>query len=388
MMRRQTNMISRSLSLTPHLKRLSLLALVSASLMSCGPRFKTAQMVAYEQQRATPELDRLKRDCPDLINDSLRYYERAKELHEDNEPEESEHYVTMASITWRTAERRSAFLAHRQRMSAAKQRYERAQLLFADTQRRKDALLNMQSARQQQSQQALTQSLASEEQRQAQEAALKTTLEEALNAKKSADEVNANKHAAALYSKGLAALKGVDQSVRMKQLTSALKLAKGAAKDFQSAQEAATPAFERERAQQDAVAKMQELLTDAQALPSTVAKQEARGVVVSMSGLFRRGKLIPSQRRVINELAALINRYPGLRVMVEAHTFKQRQRQQALKLTEGMAQEVKAILLPLLTDPDIKLNTLGRGDYAPIVANPRSLENERIDVVFFTPRVD
>ena len=131
------------------------LSLLMTIMSACGPRFKTPQMVAFEQQKSTPAHAQLKLDCPDLINDSLAYYTRAYELYEDNEPEESEHFLIMASITWRIAEKRSAFLKHRQKMNEAKSRYERAQLLLADTQRRKEALLNMKATRNQRAQRAL-----------------------------------------------------------------------------------------------------------------------------------------------------------------------------------------------------------------------------------------
>lgn len=362
------------------------LALGLLSLSACGPRFKSPQMLAFEQQQVSSQLEILKRDCPDLINDALRYYERAKELHEDNEPEETEHYVTMASVTWRTAERRSMFLAHRQRMASSKQRYERAQLLLMDAQRRKEALLKMQLERQQLlTRQASPAALVTEQQK-AQEAALKQVLNEAMAAKAQADGVNAQKNASALYNKGVAALKGVDVSVRSGQLTAAASLARGAIRDFISAKEASAELFERAEAQRIAMKRMNELLDEAQRLPSSSASNETRGVVLSISGLFRRGKLVNAQRRTLEQVADLINRYPGLRIMVEAHTYKQRQRQKALSITEGMAKEVEALLRPLLTDPDVKLSTLGRGDYAPAVSNPRSLDNERVDVVFFKPR--
>jgi outer membrane protein OmpA-like peptidoglycan-associated protein len=343
-------------------------------------------MLAFEQQQVSSQLEILKRDCPDLINDALRYYERAKELHEDNEPEETEHYVTMASVTWRTAERRSLFLAHRQRMAGAKQRYERAQLLLMDAQRRKEALLKMQLERQQLLTRQASPAAVVTEQQKAQEAALKQVLDEAMAAKAQADGVNAQKNAPALYNKGVAALKGVDVSVRSGQLTAATSLARGATRDFLSAKEASAELFERAEAQRIAMARMDELLDEAQRLPSSSASNEARGVVLSISGLFKRGKLVNAQRRTLDQVADLINRYPGLRIMVEAHTYKQRQRQKALSITEGMAKEVEALLRPLLTDPDVKLSTLGRGDYAPAVSNPRSLDNERVDIVFFKPR--
>jgi len=374
------------LSLSARPSAWSLILLISV-LSACGPRFKTPQMVAFEQQKATPALAQLKLDCPDLINDSLKYYARAHELHEDNEPEESEHFLTMASITWRIAEKRSAFLRHRQKMSDAKARYDRAQLLLADTQRRKEALLNMKATRDQRAQRALAETSAQAAQREAIEEQLKVTIQEVMKAKADADAYSASMNASALYNKGLTALKAMDTSARAGQVTSALSIAKGAVQDFQAALEAAKPAFEKQRAQEEAQVKMRELLKRARSFPSSEVTPEGRGVVLSLRGLYRKGKLVGSKRFLIERVAELINEFGGLRVMIEAHTSKHKKRRAALAKTERMAEEVLTLIKPLIKDPDLRMNTLGRGDYAPISSNPRSVENERIDIVFFNPRL-
>jgi len=374
------------LSLSARPSAWSLILLISV-LSACGPRFKTPQMVAFEQQKATPALAQLKLDCPDLINDSLKYYARAHELHEDNEPEESEHFLTMASITWRIAEKRSAFLRHRQKMSEAKARYDRAQLLLADTQRRKEALLNMKATRDQRAQRALAETSAQAAQREAIEEQLKVTIQEVMKTKADADAYSASINASALYNKGLTALKAMDTSARAGQVTSALSIAKGAVQDFQAALEAAKPAFEKRRAQEEAQVKMRELLERARSFPSSEVTQEGRGVVLSLRGLYRKGKLVGSKRFLIERVAELINEFGGLRVMVEAHTSKHKKRRAALAKTERMAEEVLTLIKPLIKDPDLRMNTLGRGDYAPISSNPRSVKNERIDIVFFNPRL-
>ena len=362
--------------------------LLTCLVSGCGPRFKTPNMLEYERQKATPELDRLKLDCPDLIDDSLQYYERGKELHEDNEPKESAHFVTMASITWRIAERRSAFLAHRKKMADAKVRYDRARLLLADTQRRKEALLKMKANRDQRAQKEMAESAAQVARRQQLERELKVLLEQAIKAKAEADSFNAQEHASALYAKGVAALKGIDTSARAGQVSAATLIAQGAVKDFQAAISAARPAFERGKAREASKLKMDQLLADARSMGSASASMEGRGVVLSLQGLYRKGKLVRAKQFLLDRTAELINKYPGLRIMIEAHTTKHKKRSEALGKTEEMAQEVMRVLKPLVNDPEVKMNTLGRGDYAPVSSNPRSPKNERIDIVFFNPRID
>jgi flagellar motor protein MotB len=132
---------------------------------------------------------------------------------------------------------------------------------------------------------------------------------------------------------------------------------------------------------------MRELFKRARSFPSSEVTQEGRGVVLSLRGLYRKGKLVGSKRFLIERVAELINEFGGLRVMIEAHTSKHKKRRAALAKTERMAEEVLTLIKPLIKDPDLRMNTLGRGDYAPISSNPRSIENERIDIVFFNPRL-
>ena len=365
------------------------LALALTLLSACGPRYKSPEMVGFEQQMVPSELERLKAASPDLISDSLKYYERAKELHQDNEPEESEYYISLASITWRAAERRASYIGLRERMAVAKERFERAQGLRADAQRRRDALLQMQAerARMMQAQSAQSQA-AQSAQRQQQQVTYQQALTEALTAQREADALRAAELAAAQYAKAQNALKTAESMMAQGNASAATQLARGAGVDFRSAMESARPEFERFQAREEAKRRMDELLRNAQGVRNGQAAMEGRGVVVSLRGLYRSGKLDRRQAYLLNDIATLMNAYPEVRVIIEAHTPSTGSRQAALKVTERMADEVLAALRPMLKGPDMKVSTLGRGDYSPTESNPKSAKNERIDFVFFRPRTE
>ena len=91
---------------------------------------------------------------------------------------------------------------------------------------------------------------------------------------------------------------------------------------------------------------------------------------------------------LLDDIATLMNAYPEVRVIIEAHTPSTGSRQAALKVTERMADEVLAALRPMLKGPDMNVSTLGRADYSPTESNPKSAKNERIDFVFFRPRTE
>jgi len=374
------------------LSPLALLALLAAPLgplAGCGPRYKPPEMVSFEQQMRSSELERLKGASPDLISDSLKYYERAKELHDDNEPEESEYYVTLASVTWRAAERRASYLGLRQRMATAKERLERAQALRAHSQSRRDALLQMEAerARLLRAQSAQTQAAMSA-QRQQQEISYQQALVDATAAQREADALRAAELAAAPYAKAQGALKTAESLLTQGNAAAATQLARGAALDFRAAAAAARPEFERFQAREGAKRRMDELLRDAQGVRGGQAAMEGRGVVVSLRGLHSKGKLDRRQLFLLDDVATLMSAYPDVRVIIEAHTYSMGSRQKALAATERMADEALNALRPLLKSAEVKVSTLGRGDYAPTESNAKSPKNERLDFVFFRPRAD
>ena len=92
----------------------ALFVLLIGVCTACGPRLKSAEMVSFEQQMMNRvQLQKLQGQCPDLVSESLKYYQRALQEYESNETEESAYYIKLAQITWQTAEMRTLYLEHR-----------------------------------------------------------------------------------------------------------------------------------------------------------------------------------------------------------------------------------------------------------------------------------
>ena len=80
---------------------------VIGACVACGTPPKPAELVAFEQMRSEGEAETVKERHPDLYEEAEKYYKRALEAHEDDEPETALHNTRLASITWRTALARS-----------------------------------------------------------------------------------------------------------------------------------------------------------------------------------------------------------------------------------------------------------------------------------------
>ena len=366
---------------------LSLAVCLISLLSACGPRYKTPQMVTFEQRLQTPELKKLRTACPDLINDSLKYYQKAKELHEDNEPEESEYYVTLARITWQTAEKRASYQSYRVEMSKAKARFESAQALLNDSLRRKDSLMKMRAQQQNLMRNAnLEAERTRTQQGEALTASYKEALAQAKASMKMAQEMRAPEFAPGPFKKGEIALRSSEASAQRADLINARRIAEGATMDFKAAMESARPAFEKEKQKQDLTLRMKTLVQEGNLIDSGNASLEPRGVVLSLTGLHRKAKLRRNANEVLDQVARLVDKYSDLRIIIEGHTNAYGNTKQKKTRTERMAREFLDQLKARVSQT-LKVTTLGRGDYAPMVGNAKSIKNIRIDVVFFKPRL-
>ena len=363
---------------------------ISLLILTCGcsPRLKTPELVSFEQQKMDQtKLQSLQTNCPDLLTESLNYYSKAIEAHNDNEPEESSYFVKLAQISWQTAERRAQYLDHRSKMSTIKARLDTAQQLLNLALKRKKELHEMQTR---QADLIRKEATAREQSRKEAEAAqgeqVKKVLSEARVECALAVKVKAPELAKGLYNKGEMALKSAEAAIQRSDFLNAERIAVGAQDDFKAAIKAATPLFEKEQRQLALEERMRELLQKASRISGATAAMEARGVVLTLNGVYRRGKKVAKAHLILDQLVVLISQYSDLRLMIEGHTTGHGSRKSKLTKSENMANEVLA-LIRTAVGGGLKAGALGRGDYAPIVTNTKNPKNERIDVVFFKPRI-
>ena len=143
--------------------------LIGLFLAACGPNYKSHQMVNYELLTQPQKIERLKIECPKLVEQSLAFYEKAKSHHQSNDREERDQYVTLARITWKTAEERAKRLKYERERSAQQKRHDQIKKLYNDTLKRKNKLLNLQKQRQAYLSQTQTAQEMSKEDREAKE---------------------------------------------------------------------------------------------------------------------------------------------------------------------------------------------------------------------------
>jgi flagellar motor protein MotB len=343
-------------------------------------------MVSFERLKMDQaRLQRLQTQCPDLIVEALKHYELAKE----NEGDErlSQHYVKLAQITWQTAEMRALHMEHRAKMSAVQSRRDAAQALLNSALAKRQELNNL-KARQAQlfEQQALAQQQRQRSDQRAETQQIEAAIKEAKRLRGEAVKLRAPELVPGPYKRAEMALRSAEATVQRGDFTNAIRIATGAQTDFKKAADAARPLFEKRKRKEQLEERMQRLLRETSQVRNAESAMEMRGVVVTLSGLYRRQKLTERGRSVLNEMATIISRYSDLRIMVIGHTTSRGKRQAKLNRSEKLANQARDVIMSKVTS-GVQLSVVGRGDYVPYASNPRSPKNERIEVVFFKPRI-
>lgn len=113
---------------------------------------------------------------------------------------------------------------------------------------------------------------------------------------------------------------------------------------------------------------------------------EAKGRWATQGILFATGKadLQPESRPVLKEIAATLQKYPDLKILIEGHTDNAGVPAGNLALSDARAAAVKAALVADFGIDGNRITTQGLGDTKPAVANTTAIgraQNRRVEIV-------
>jgi outer membrane protein OmpA-like peptidoglycan-associated protein len=154
------------------------------------------------------------------------------------------------------------------------------------------------------------------------------------------------------------------------------------------AQQAATERAAREEADKKAAASEQKALEANDALAKLAAKEEERGMVITLSGsvLFRSNDaaLLPGAQSRLDQVAeALVSKAKGRDVTVEGHTDSRGSQTTNLNLSQRRAESVRTYLVSR-GFPGEKILARGLGPERPIAENTNAegrANNRRVEIV-------
>lgn len=142
-----------------------------------------------------------------------------------------------------------------------------------------------------------------------------------------------------------------------------------------------------EQARQQAVQESERAAALEHDLLSLRARETQRGVVVTLGDvLFATGKatLQPGAQRTVDRLAAVLQRYPERRVLIEGYTDDLGSREFNLDLSQRRAEAFRAALLAAGVD-GTRIEVRGHGQDSPVADNgtPEGRQlNRRVEIVF------
>jgi outer membrane protein OmpA-like peptidoglycan-associated protein len=373
--------------------RRSLAAFVVFAALGCSTAPKPPELDAFEKMRADPAAAAAAKKSPDLVSNADHWLSRSQEEWKSNDLDESVNSALMGQIKLKQAIAVAELDRARVRSAAADADVERAK----DEQSRLDkdlAALNEQLALlkrlQAQSVELGAEKKQLETERQKGIAAEK--IGDAELALKTADTINASKHAKPQYTAAVDLLARAQQEVQQGNFPAAQISADMAKKKADEASEAAKPLYQEEAKSAESRAQAEALARDAAAIPGIMVRRDVRGslqrLVLPLSGdllfLRRETTISPGKGGVLDQVAALIKKYPTFPVQIMGYTDSRGRSGELLALSQARAQSVYAGLITRGVDTR-RLNFSGQGSAEPISDNKTvagRAQNNRVEVVF------
>jgi outer membrane protein OmpA-like peptidoglycan-associated protein len=373
--------------------KLSLSVLIAALALGCATPPKPPELDAFEKLRADPSAAAAAKKSPDLVNNADRWLARSQDEWKSNDLDESVNSALMGQIKLKQAIAVAEQDRAKVRSAAADADLERAKDENARLEKDLAAMneqLGLLKKLQQQSAELGQEKQQLETERQKGIAAEK--IGDAELAVKTADTVNASKHAKAQYTAAVDLLARAQQEVQQGNFPAAQLSAEMAKKKADEAAEAAKPLYQEEAKSAESRAQADALARDAAAIPGIAVKRDVRGslqrVVLPLPAdqlFFRRETTIgPGKGGVLDQVSALIKKYTTFPVQVIGYSDSRGRSGELLALSLARAQSVYSGLITRGV-PTQRLVVSGQGSAEPISDNRTvtgRAQNNRVEIVF------
>jgi outer membrane protein OmpA-like peptidoglycan-associated protein len=369
------------------------LAAALALAFGCATPPKPPELDAFEKLRADPAASAAAKKSPDLVNNADRWLARAQEEWKGNDLDESVNSALMGQIKLKQAMAVSELDRAKVRGATADAELERAR----DEQARleKDlGSINEQVALLKRLQAQTAELSAGQKQLDAerQKGIAAEKIGDAELAIKTADTVSASKHAKGQYTAAVDMLARAQQEVQQGNFSAAQISADMAKKKADEAAEAAKPLYQEEAKSAESRAQAEALARDAAAIAGISARRDARGalqrLVLPINSellFFRRETTIGAGKGgILDQVAALIKKYPTFPVQVVGYTDSVGRSGELLALSLARAQSVYSALITRGVDAR-RLVVSGQGSAEPISDNktrPGRAANNRVEIIF------
>ncbi len=347
----------------------------------CAGVKPTAEMNEYKEERGTRDGEEVKLRFPELVKKAEAWDAKAREAQDEKEPEDMEYYGRVAWLWWESASLRS----EAQDLDAERKQLEKdtaqVEQQLAEAQKR-EKLAKATMARMEQIV-ALEGKVAADN---AEVAAARDKITEALEALRLAQAVDADVHAKATFAAAEAKLTAATDALGKNKPKDAASLAMEAKASADAARSEAEPKFSSTAADQ-ARTNRQKSLFDALSVVSGADRAIVEGgvQVTIVEAFSTTGNTIsPSHVASFDKVAETAKNYGEYSLIIEGHTDSKGNKTKNLQLSESRAQSVLSHLASRGVDPS-RMTAVGKGSDQPVADNKTKegrSKNRRIVILF------
>ena len=362
---------------------------------ACAAPPKPSELEAFEKVKQSPNYQAAQRRAPDLVADSERLFSKSQEEWQDNDLENSRRDALMGSIKLKTALALVQYDQSKARADKANAELRTVEDEYGrvnkDLQAANEQIALLRKLKETSSQAAMQQEKMKQElaKREA-EASAKEKIAAAELALKGADGVNAAEYAKVEYQSAQDSLTRAQAQFKAGDFTTAAQTADLARDQASRAMQTAKPTYEASESSKSSQARNEALARELSGIPGVQVRLERRGDVqratVPLHGLFSRKSTVisPGHDAVLDQLAAVMKKYPTYQVMVVGFTDNRGRRDRLLALSQARATAVYSALVSRGVEAK-RMVVSGNGADEPISDNRtragRELNN-RVEVVF------
>lgn len=362
------------------MRRHPLLAVILLAL-GCATIKPTAEMTEYTEERGTRDGEEIKLRFPELVQNAEAWDAKARAAQDDKEAEDMEYYGRVAWLWWESASLRSAAQDLDAEREQLEKDTEQVKKQLAEAQKR-EKLAKATVDRMQQILEIESKVAADN----AEVAAAREKIAEALEALRLAQAVDADVHAAATFTAAEAKLKQATTALGNNDTKKATTFAIEAKASADAAKTEAEPRFSSTAADQ-AKLNRQKALFDALATVSGAERAMVEGgVMITLVETFSASEVSidPAHTANFDKIAEVAKNYGEFSLVIEGHTDSRGNKSKNLQLSESRAKSVLSHLATQGVSPS-RMSAVGKGSSEPVADNKSKdgrAKNRRIEILF------
>ncbi len=370
-------------------------AMAGLLIVGCATPPKPNELEAFEKLKQSANYQAAQRRAPDLVAESERLFGKSNEEWQSNDLDVSRRDALMGSIKLKTALALVEYDQSKARADKAQAELRTADDEYArvnkDLMATQEQIALLQKLKETSSQAAMQQAKMQHEMATREAAGqARDKIAAAELALKGAEQVNAAEYAKVEYLAAQDTLARAQAQLKAGDFAMAAQNADAARDQANRATETAKPTYERSASTTASQARNEALARDLSGIPGVQVRLERRGDVqraaVPLRGLFARRSTVitPGSDGVLDQLAAVMKKYPTYNVLVVGYTDNRGRRDALLARSQAQATAVYSGLVSRGVEAK-RMVVSGNGADEPVSDNRtaagRALNN-RVEVIF------